>query len=94
MTEATSVSLKRIQKIVAKKFSLPEERITADATLESLGLDSLDAIEMLFEVEDEFNIRMPQEGSDDRAHMKLKTMQDVVDLVEGLIAKQRPEQAQ
>ena len=92
MMTASSVSLKRIQKIVAKKFSRPEDRITPDATLESLGLDSLDAIEMLFEVEDEFKIRITQERNDDQIHLNLNTVQDVLDLVDGLISRQRSDQ--
>lgn len=86
----TTLTLKRVQKIVAKKFSLPEESVSPDATLEELGLDSLDAIEMLFEVEDEFHIRIPQERSEDQA--KLSTVQDVLNIIDRLIAQQRPQQ--
>jgi acyl carrier protein len=92
MTAATAtLTLKRLQKIVAKKFSLPEESISPDATLEGLGLDSLDAIEMLFEVEDEFHIRIPQDRSEDQT--KLSTVQDVLNIIDRLMAQQRPQQS-
>ena len=52
----------RIRAVLAKKYSLAPETISPDSTLESLGLDSLDLIELLFDVEDEFGIRIPQDG--------------------------------
>jgi acyl carrier protein len=75
----------RVQAILMKKYSLERERITPDSTLESLGLDSLDLIELLFEVEDEFNIRVPQEGG---AALKAATVQDIVDSIEKLVSQE------
>jgi len=71
----------RIQTILTEKFSVPPEKIRPDATLESLGLDSLDLIEVLFEVEEAFNIRVPQDGA---AAVKAATLQDIIDNVEKL----------
>ena len=73
----------RLQTILIKKFSVPAERIQIDSPLESLGLDSLDLIEVLFEVEDEFKIRIPQDGSS----LKTATIHDIVDNIDKL----RPE---
>ena len=75
----------RIVSIVTNKYHVPPDRITPDATLESLGLDSLDLIELLFEVEDEFHIRVPQEGG---PAVKASTLQDIVNTVDTLIAQQ------
>jgi acyl carrier protein len=78
-----------VQQILARKYSLPIERITPEATLESLKLDSLDLVETLFEVEDELDIRIPQDGSVD---IKITTVQDVVDIISRLVAQQTPSQ--
>jgi acyl carrier protein len=80
----------RIQTILMEKFHVPQEKIRPDATLESLGLDSLDLIEVLFEVEEAFNIRVPQDGA---AAVKAATLQDIIDNVEKLAAPEGVQQA-
>ena len=77
-----TTTFERVQSILMKKFSVAQELITPEATLETLGLDSLDLIEVLFEVEDEFNIRVPQDGG---AALKATTLQDIVNSIETLV---------
>jgi len=72
----------RLQAIVAKKYSLDPATITPQSTLESLGLDSLDLIELLFDVEDEFAIRVPQDGG---SALKTATIQDIVESIRALV---------
>ena len=76
-------SLKTIQDMMVKQFDLKLEDLTPDATLEGLGLDSLSVIEFTFNLEDELKITMPDE------RIELKTLQDVVDLLDKLIAEQK-----
>ena len=76
-------SLKAIQDLMVEKFGLKPEDLTPDATLEGLGLDSLSVIEFTFEMEDKLNIRMPEE------RLELNTLQDVVDLLDKLVAAQK-----
>ena len=76
-------SLKIIQDMMVKQFDLKLEDLTPDATLEGLGLDSLSVIEFTFNLEDELKITMPDE------RVELKTLQDVVDLLDKLIAEQK-----
>lgn len=80
-------TLETVCEILARKYSLPIESITAEATLESLNLDSLDLIETLFEVEDEFHIRVPQDRGED---ITIATVQDIVNVVNKLILQQHP----
>jgi len=68
--------------MMVEQFDLKIEDLTPDATLESLGLDSLSVIEFMFNLEDELNIKM----SDER--VEIKTLQDVTDLVDKLVAEQ------
>jgi len=71
-----------VQDILADKYSVPKETVTPESTLESLGLDSLDLIELMFEVEDAFNIRVPQEAG---TALKAATVQDIVENIQKLI---------
>jgi len=72
-------AFERVQNILTTKFHVPAEIITPDATLDSLHLDSLDLIEVLFEVEEEFKIRVPQDGG---AALLTATVGDIVDSIE------------
>ena len=76
-------SLKTIQEMMVKQFDLKLEDLTPDATLEGLGLDSLSVIEFTFNLEDELKITMPEE------RVELKTLQDVVNLVDKIVAEQK-----
>ena len=76
-------SLQTIQRMMVEQFDLKLEDLTPDATLESLGLDSLSVIEFMFNLEDELKIKL----SDER--VELKTLQDVVSVVDRIIAEQK-----
>jgi acyl carrier protein len=47
--------------VIARKKKLDPAQITADSTFEQLGLDSLDAADLLFTFEDTFGIVVPDE---------------------------------
>ena len=79
-------TLERLQKIIAKDFELKPEDLKANASLESLGLDSMSTIDLLFSIEDEFNIQVSREP------VELKMIQDVVDYIDRLIAEQHGDQ--
>jgi acyl carrier protein len=46
--------------IIAKTCSVPRERITMDSTMKDLDVHSLDAVQVLFEIEDRFEIAVPE----------------------------------
>jgi len=83
-----TTTLERIKKLFLENFDFPEERLQPDATIESIGLDSLDKIEFLFALEKEFDIKIP-----DR-EVKLDSIQDMISVVERLVAEQHAEQGQ
>ena len=70
--------------MMAEQFELKEENLEPNTQLESLGLDSLSVIEFMFNVEDEFKIKMPDE------RVEIKTVQDIVSIVDRLVAEQPP----
>ncbi len=72
----------RLRAILVKDYKLEPERVTLDAPLEALGIDSLELAEMLFNVEDEFHVILPSEA------VELPTIGDVVAFIDGLIATQ------
>ena len=49
--------------LFAQTFEINEDRLRPEATLESLGLDSLAVIEFLFQIEDKFGIQIPDQAS-------------------------------
>ena len=64
---------KRCIEIIAKSKSIPADSITLDTTFEELNIDSLDKINISFEVEEAFQIEIP-----DDALGNLRTVGDVV----------------
>jgi acyl carrier protein len=69
----------RVLAIVASVKGLPAGQVNAGQSLEMLGIDSLDAITLVFELEEAFHISIP----DDRARA-LRTVQDIIDGVREL----------
>jgi acyl carrier protein len=70
----------RVRGIIAATQHLPQEKIAADSTFEELGIDSLDGINILFAVESEFNINIP-----DDAAQNIRSVRDVVEGIAKLI---------
>lgn len=81
-----TTTLERIKKLFLENFDFPEERLHPEATIESIGLDSLDKIEFLFALEKEFDIKIP-----DR-EVKLNSIEDMINVIERLVAEQHAEQ--
>jgi acyl carrier protein len=73
---------RRVIGIIAKKKKLDPSTITAASTFEQLGLDSLDAADMLFAFEDEFKIIVP-----DEAAQSMRSVGQVVEALRGVLDK-------
>ena len=58
--DAEAIARKAIAAIARAKRRAPEE-ITRESSFEELGIDSLDSIEVLFELEEEFDLEIPDE---------------------------------
>ncbi len=86
-------SFERLSAILLKDYKLQPERLTLDAPLESLGIDSLGTVELLWNIEDTFKIKLLPEP------VELATLGDVVRYVDALMVTQavvpvRPSAAQ
>ena len=64
----------KIRPIIAKQLSIEEEKITLDSNIaDDLSADSLDAIELVMAIEEEFSIEILDEEQE-----KMKTIEDIV----------------
>jgi acyl carrier protein len=66
--------------ILASVKHIPRERIKLESSLADLGFDSLDTISMLFELETNFNVSIPDESA--------RSIRYVHEIVEGIRALQ------
>jgi acyl carrier protein len=66
----------RCIEIIANSKGIPADTVTLASTFEELNIDSLDKINISFEVEEAFNIDIPDEA--------LGTIRTVGDMVEGV----------
>ncbi len=71
---------KRIIGVISRVQQIARDDIKIDSTLEELGLDSFDGINLLFALEDEFNITLPDEAKEIRTvHGIMLVIQQVLE---------------
>jgi acyl carrier protein len=75
-------TIERLKKLFIDKFDFNVEELKPETTLEYLGLDSLDKIEFMFDIENEFNIKIPDE------QFKVVTIRDMVDAIDRFVSEQ------
>jgi len=75
--------LKKIKAIVSDKLSISEDQITESASfIDDLGADSLDTVELVMALEDEFDMDIPDEEAE-----KLTTVGKAMDYILANVAK-------
>ena len=87
MSEAQKDSQEMILDILRKYIGegVNEEQVTLTANLEELGIDSMDVVEIIFDLEETFDIDVPDPGDMDDVDVKFDTAQDLVNIVNTLI---------
>jgi acyl carrier protein len=73
--------ISRVTGVIAKTQHLPPESVTIDSTFEELKIDSLDGINILFALESEFDLDIP-----DDAARKIRSVREMVDGIQKLLA--------
>lgn len=73
------MTFEKIRDLLAEHLEMDAEEITEETTFEDLGVDSLDTVEIMMEMEDEFGIEI-QPGS-----VALNTVKDLVEHIDSKI---------
>lgn len=69
--------LEKVKKILSEQFSVDENTITENTNIaEDLGADSLDVVDILMSIEDEFEVEVPDEEID-----KIRTVGELVNYI-------------
>lgn len=69
--------LERVKKIIVDRLGVEESQVTPEATFkDDLGADSLDVVELVMELEDEFDMEISDEDAE-----KISTVGDVVEYI-------------
>lgn len=67
----------RVKKIVVEQLGVKEEEVTNDSSfVDDLGADSLDTVELVMALEEEFNIEIQDEEAE-----KITTIQQAIDFI-------------
>ena len=68
----------KVKKIICEQLNVSEEDVVPDASfVDDLGADSLDQVELIMAMEEEFDVSIPDEDAE-----KIGTVQDAVDYIE------------
>src|SRR5580658_8483649 len=71
----------RVTGVIAKTQHIPPESVTIDSTFEELKIDSLDGINILFALESEFDVDIP-----DDAARQIRSVREMAEGIEKLVA--------
>ena len=71
-------SYEKVKEVIMDKLGVEESKITAEASfVDDLGADSLDTVELVMQLEEEFGLEIPDEEAEN-----LTTVQSVVDYID------------
>ena len=70
----------KLAKYASKQLELDVTEITPDSTFESLGIDSLDVVEMIMDLETELGVELDMEDQ------KISTFQELTDFIDSKLA--------
>jgi acyl carrier protein len=73
----------KVRKIICEQLDVPEEDVVPEASfVDDLGADSLDQVELIMAMEEEFDLSIPDEDAE-----KIATVQDAVDYIKNGMKK-------
>ena len=68
--------IQRVRSVIAGVKRVPQEQVSVDSSFQDLGIDSMDGVEILFDLENEFDINIPDEAA--------KSIRNVRDMAAGV----------
>nr|QCI06790.1 Acyl carrier protein [Gayliella sp.] len=79
LNESESSIFEKVKEIVADQLDVPLEKVTLDADFATdLGADSLDTVELVMAIEEEFDIEIPDEDAEN-----ISTLEQAVNFIQG-----------
>jgi len=72
-----------VMAIIASKVRVEKPALTRDDRLQDLGIESIDAVEMIFDLEEKFDVEIPYNAN--TAGTEFRTVGDVVDAIQTLV---------
>jgi acyl carrier protein len=76
MTDISNIEA-RVKKIIIEQLGVKEEQVTNEASfVDDLGADSLDTVELVMALEEEFELEIPDEDAE-----KITTVQQAIDYI-------------
>ena len=89
MTAVSSVQ-DRIIAIIAQQAVLERDQVSAEMSLEELGIDSLGLVESIFAIEEEFDVSVPLNANEpSKSDFDLTSVASVIAAVEKLVAQKQ-----
>lgn len=71
-------TFEKVKELLVEKLGLDADKVTpASEIIKDLGADSLDLVEMLFALEEEFGVTVPEDKTE-----SIVTVQDIVDIID------------
>ena len=81
---------REVVEVIAKQEKDEPQQVTRETELTDLNLESLDSIELIFALEEKFNIEIPFNANDpNSAGISFETAGDVIDAVVKVVAEQK-----
>ena len=72
----------KIKKLICEQLDVPEEDVVSEASfVDDLGADSLDQVELIMAMEEEFDVSIPDEDAE-----KIRSVQDAIAYVQKAVA--------
>ena len=79
--QSTDTTIEKVIAAISDVKRLKSDEVSPESTLAELGLDSLDTINLLFELEETFKVSIPDEEA-----RRVRTVRDVADGIQKLMA--------
>lgn len=90
----TMIDENDVFEIIAKQAKVEPSSLSAGTALTDLNLESIDIVELVFAIEEKFDIQVPYSPSDqDSAGISFNTAGEIAEAVKKLVAEQHPEKA-
>lgn len=84
----TSSIKQEVKTVLSKHTKMPVQDMPDQLPLEQTQIDSLGVMELMFDLEDAFDVEIPEPASMEERKNQFRTIGDVVALVESLVQKQ------